>query len=39
VVRVTADTNVLVSGLLYRHGQPFELLRMALEGEISLATS
>lgn len=39
MVRVTADTNVLVSGLMYRRGKPFELLRMALEGEISLATS
>jgi putative PIN family toxin of toxin-antitoxin system len=39
VVRVTADTNVLVSGLIYRRGKPFELLRMALEGEISLAAS
>ncbi len=39
MVRVTADTNVLVSGLIYRRGKPFELLRMALEGEISLAAS
>jgi putative PIN family toxin of toxin-antitoxin system len=39
VLQVTADTNVLVSGLIYRRGKPFELLRMALEGEIGLATS
>jgi predicted nucleic acid-binding protein len=39
VERVTADTNVLVSGLVYRRGKPFELIRMALEGEISLAIS
>lgn len=37
--RVTADTNVLVSALIYRRGKPFQLLRMALEGEISLAIS
>jgi uncharacterized protein len=39
VVRVTADTNVLVSGLIYRRGKPFDPMRMALEEEISLATS
>lgn len=38
MIKVTADTNVLVSGLTYR-GKPFELLRLALEGEISLTTS
>jgi len=37
--KITADTNVLVSGLVYRRGKPFELIRMALEGEISLAIS
>jgi uncharacterized protein len=39
VRRVTADTNVLVSGLMYRRGKPFQLLRMALEGEIRLTVS
>lgn len=38
MIKVTADTNVLVSGLTYR-GKPFQLLRLALEGEISLTTS
>jgi uncharacterized protein len=39
VHRVTADTNILVSGLIYRRGKPFQFLRMALEGEINLAIS
>ncbi len=37
--RVTADTNILISGLIYRRGKPFELLRMALGGEINLTIS
>ncbi len=37
--RVTADTNILVSGLIYRRGKPFQLLRMALEGRINLTVS
>jgi putative PIN family toxin of toxin-antitoxin system len=39
VRRVTADTNILVSALTNRRGKPFELIRMALEGEISLTVS
>ena len=39
MLRVTADANVLVSGLMYRRGKPFTLLRMALEGEVALAVS
>jgi len=39
VVRVTADTNVLVSGLIYRRGKPYTLLRRAQEGEINLTVS
>jgi predicted nucleic acid-binding protein len=39
VRRVTADTNVLVSGLMYRRGKSFQLLHMALAGEISLTVS
>jgi putative PIN family toxin of toxin-antitoxin system len=39
VLRVTADTNILVSGLVYRHGKPYDLLRMALEGTINLTVS
>ena len=37
--RVTADTNILVSALIYKRGKPFQRLRMALEGEIRLAVS
>jgi uncharacterized protein len=36
---VTADTNILVSGLLYKRGKPYDLLTMALAGEINLITS
>jgi uncharacterized protein len=39
VLKVTCDTNILVSGLIYRRGKPFRLLKLALEEEISLATS
>lgn len=37
--RVTADTNILVSGLVYRRGKPYDLLRMALDGTINLTVS
>jgi putative PIN family toxin of toxin-antitoxin system len=39
VPRVTADTNILVSGLVYRRGKPYDLLRMALDGTINLTVS
>jgi predicted nucleic acid-binding protein len=39
VLRVTADTNILVSGLNFRRGKPFELLELARTGKISLAIS
>ncbi len=39
MLRVTADTNILVSGVVYRRGKPYDLLRMALEGSISLTVS
>jgi putative PIN family toxin of toxin-antitoxin system len=39
VLRVTADTNILVSGLVYRRGKPYDLLSMALDGTINLAVS
>jgi len=39
VLKVTADTNILVSGLVFRHGKPAQLLRMALAGEINLTVS
>ena len=37
--RVTADTNILVSGLVYRRGKPYDLLRMASDGIINLTVS
>ena len=39
MIRATADTNVLVPGLVYRRGKPYELLQRALGGEINLAVS
>ena len=39
MLRVTADTNILVSGLVYRRGKPYDLLRMALDGTINLSVS
>jgi uncharacterized protein len=39
VIRVTADTNVIVSGLNFRRGKPFELLELARTGKISLTVS
>ncbi len=37
--RVTPDSNVLVSALMYRRGKPYQLVRMGIEGEISLTIS
>ena len=39
MLRVTADTNILVSGLVYRRGKAYDLLRMALDGTINLTVS
>jgi uncharacterized protein len=39
VLRVTADTNILVSGLNFRRGKPFDLLELARTGKISLIVS
>ena len=39
MLRVTADTNILVSGINFRRGKPFELLELARTGKISLAIS
>ena len=39
MLRVTADTNILVSGLVYRRGNSYYLLRMALDGTINLTVS
>ena len=39
MIRVTADTNIIVSGLVYRRGKPYALLQRALSGEISPTVS
>ncbi len=39
MIRATPDTNVIVSGLMYRRGKPHEPLQRALSGEISLTVS
>jgi uncharacterized protein len=39
VLRVTPDTNILVSGLVFRRGKPHQLLRMALDGVVSMIVS
>jgi uncharacterized protein len=39
VIRVTADTQVLVSGLTFPEGHPHEFLELARSGEIELAVS
>jgi putative PIN family toxin of toxin-antitoxin system len=39
VLRVTADTNILVSGLNFRRGKPFEVLELARTGKINLTVS
>ena len=39
MLRVTADTNVVVSGLISPNGKPRELLQTARNGEINLTLS
>ena len=39
MVRVTADTNILVSGLTFPEGNPHKLLELARAGAIDLAVS
>jgi putative PIN family toxin of toxin-antitoxin system len=39
VLRVTADTNILLSGIVFPKGKPFQLLELAREGKISLNVS
>jgi putative PIN family toxin of toxin-antitoxin system len=39
VLKVTVDTNVLVSALVFGRGKPHQLLQKALSGEISLTVS
>ncbi len=39
MLRVTADTNVLISGLNFRRGNTFEILELARAGKINLTVS
>jgi uncharacterized protein len=39
VLRVTADTNILISALIFPGGKPFQLLELAREGKINLTVS
>jgi putative PIN family toxin of toxin-antitoxin system len=39
LIRVTADTNIYISGLNFRGGHPFRFLELARTGKILLAVS
>ena len=39
MLRVTADTNILVSALVYKRGKPLQFLNMAIAGDINLTIS
>lgn len=39
MLRVTADTNILISGLTFRGGKPFQILELARTGRINLTVS
>lgn len=39
MIRVTADTNILISGIIFPRGKPFQLLELARSGRISLTVS
>jgi uncharacterized protein len=39
VLRVTADTNILISGMIFPRGKPFQLLELVREGKINLTVS
>jgi len=39
VLRVTADTNIFIAGLIFPRGKPFQLLELAREGKINLTVS
>jgi putative PIN family toxin of toxin-antitoxin system len=39
VLRVTADTNILLSGVIFPKGKPFQLMELAREGKINLNIS
>ena len=39
MLRVTVDTNLLISGLNFRRGKPFEVLELARNGKINMTVS
>jgi putative PIN family toxin of toxin-antitoxin system len=39
VLKATADTNLLVSALVFKRGKPDQFLRMAVAGQIALTIS
>jgi hypothetical protein len=39
VIRVTADTNIFISALVFPRGKPFQLLQLARASKISLTVS
>jgi uncharacterized protein len=39
VLKVTADTNILISALAYAQGKPLRFLQMATAGDINLTVS
>ena len=39
MLRVTADTNIFISGLVFRSGKPFQFLERARAGKINLTVS
>jgi putative PIN family toxin of toxin-antitoxin system len=39
VLKVTADTNILISALAYAQGKPLQFLQMATAGDINLTVS
>ena len=39
MLRVTADSNIYISGLMSRKGNPYEFLQLARAGKIRLAVS
>jgi putative PIN family toxin of toxin-antitoxin system len=39
VIRITADTNIIISGIIFPRGKPFQLLELAREDKINLTVS
>lgn len=39
MIRVTVDTNILISGIIFSRGKPFQLLELVREEKINLTVS